>query len=57
MKIKCNNKGTKWLFNRDISSERIEFDEKGIAIVNKEVGDMWLKSYPDLTKIKSQTKT
>ena len=53
MKIKCSNSGVKWIFNREISEDRIEFDEKGHAIVSSEVGTMLVEAYPDIALVKS----
>lgn len=57
MKIKCANKGIKWIFNREISENRIEFDENHEANVSKEVGEQLLDLYPDLAKAKSKAKS
>lgn len=54
MKIKSNNP-IKWLFNRNISTEKIEF-VNGVATVDKEVGEKLLKEYPDLAMVKAKKK-
>ncbi len=55
MKIKCGNKGVRWVHHREISDDRIEFDENGYATVSKEVGEL-LIALPDIVEVKSKTK-
>lgn len=52
MKIKCSNKGVKWIFNREISEDRIVFDKGGNATVSAEVGEKLVKLYSELTTVK-----
>lgn len=52
MKIKCSNKGVKWIFNREISEDRIVFDKGGNATVSVEVGEKLVKLYSELTTVK-----
>lgn len=53
MKIASKSKAIKWLFNREISDERIEF-VNGVANVTKDVGEKLLEVYPDLAKVKAK---
>ena len=53
MKIKCSNKGVRWIYNRGISEEKIFFDEKGYVTVSMEVGNLLIERYPDIDLVKS----
>ncbi len=53
MKIICKNPGVKWIFNKKISSDRIEFDDSGQATVSDDIGKELIQFYPDIAKVKS----
>lgn len=42
----------KWIFNREISEDRIVFDKGGNATVSAEVGEKLVKLYSELTTVK-----
>ncbi len=53
MKIKCSNKSVRFVFQRDISSDRIVFDKRGHATVSTEVGEALVELYPEIASVKS----
>lgn len=55
MKIKAP-KHIRFVGNKEISPDRIVFDDKGIATVSREVGEQILELYPDFVEVKTKTK-